>query len=222
MVTFNLSAITDNYPYMLRGLTVTLELAAIGCLGSLLLGFLVALARLSRHRVLRYPAVVYIDVLRMIPLVMVIFWIFFLLPIVTGKTIPPITSIMAALIFYNASYMAEIIRSGVESVPKGLAEAARSSGMSVFSTWRHILLPLAVSYTLPSIVTRCISVVMGTSLSYIIGVPDFFRTAYNVNSRIFSPYEIYLFVAAVYFVICYGLSQLGALIEKRRNRYLSR
>jgi len=207
--------IVANLPYLMKGLLLTLRLTAIAMIGSLVVGTLLVLARMSQRRWLRWPAIAYIDVLRMIPLVMVIFWMFFLLPILTGHAMPPELAIIGALVFYNASYIAEVLRAGIEAVPKGLSEAARSSGFGYIQTMRFIILPLAFSYMLPALVTRLISVFMGTSLAYVIGVPEFFRSAYNLNSRVFQPYEIFCFVALVYFVFCYGLSLLGEYLQRR-------
>lgn len=209
------SPVIRNLPYMLQGLQLTFLLALVGMSGSLVGGTVLAVLRLSPYRVLRWPAAVYVDVVRMIPLIMVIFWIFFLLPILTGHPVSATSAAMIALVAFNSSYMAEVVRAGLMSVPKGLGEAARSSGLSYFQNLFLITFPIAFRNMLPAIVSRFIALFMGTSLAYVIGVTEFFGAANNINNRIFRPFEIYLFVAIVYFVCCWSLSLLSRWIERR-------
>ena len=211
-------ALLRNAPYMLDGLATTIVLAFVSLLGSLVAGTFLALLRLSPWWWLRWLAVIYVDVLRMVPLIMVIFWFFFLIPILTGSPVGAITAAVAALVAFNASYMAEVIRAGIQSVPRGLIEAARCSGLNYRQCMWHIVLPIAVRNILPALVSRLVALVMGTSLVYIIGVTEFFRAATNINNRIFRPYEIFIFVALVYFVLCYALSVFGGFLEKRLSR----
>lgn len=204
-----------NLPYMLRGLQLTVLLAVVGLAGSFAVGTLLAMLRMSPWRALRWPAAVYIDVVRMVPLVMVIFWVFFLIPKLSGQPVTPVSAALIALVGFNASYMAEVIRAGIQTVPFGLVEAARSSGLSYVQAMSRIVLPIAFKNMLPAIVSRFIALFMGTSLAYIIGVTEFFRAANDINNRVFRPYEIYTFVAIVYFVFCYALSLLGRSLERR-------
>jgi His/Glu/Gln/Arg/opine family amino acid ABC transporter permease subunit len=202
-------------PYLLDGLAVTIQLAAISLVGSLALGTVLAMMRLSPFWWIRWPAILYVDTVRMVPLIMVIFWFFFLLPILIGQPVAAMVAALAALIAFNASYMAEVIRSGIQSVPRGLAEAARCSGLSYGQCMRHVVLPIAIRNILPALINRLVALFMGTSLTYIIGVTEFFRAATNINNRIFRPYEIFLFVALVYFAFCYSLSLFGGYLERR-------
>jgi His/Glu/Gln/Arg/opine family amino acid ABC transporter permease subunit len=210
-----MDVIFGNLPYMLRGLQLTILLSVVGLVGSSLVGAALAVLRMSPWWWLRWPAILYVDVMRMIPLIMVIFWVFFLFPILTGTTVPPVFAAGAALIAFNSSYMAEVIRAGIESVPRGLVEAARGSGLSYLQCMKHIVLPVALKHMLPALVSRLIALLMGTSLAYIIGVTEFFRAANDINNRVFRPYEIYIFVGVVYFVLCYSLSLVGRYIERR-------
>ena len=141
--------------------------------------------------------------------------IFFLFPILIGRPVAPVLAASAALIAFNSSYMAEVIRAGIQSVPGGLTEAARSSGMSYLQSMTYVVLPVALKHMLPALVSRLIALLMGTSLAYIIGVTEFFRAANDINNRVFRPYEIYIFVGLVYFVLCYSLSVLGRYLERR-------
>jgi His/Glu/Gln/Arg/opine family amino acid ABC transporter permease subunit len=210
-----MAAVLANLPYLLRGLELTIALAAISLTGSFVAGVVLALLRMSPWRWIRWPAILYIDVVRMIPLIMVIFWVFFLFPIMTGRPVAPVFAAAVALIAFNASYMAEIVRAGIESVPRGYVEAARGSGMSYLQSMAAIVLPIALKNMLPALVSRLIALLMGTSLAYIIGVTEFFRAANDINNRVLRPYEIYGFVAIVYFLLCYTLSLFGRTLERR-------
>jgi polar amino acid transport system permease protein len=154
----------------------------------------------------------------MVPLIMVIFWFYFLIPVLTGAPVGAGKAALAALIAFNSSYMAEVIRAGIQSVPRGLVEAARCSGMTFIQCTCRIVLPIATRNILPALISRLVALVMGTSLVYIIGVTEFFRAATNINNRIFRPYEIFALVALVYFILCYSLSLFGNFLEKRLAR----
>jgi len=210
-----MDVIVANLPYLLRGLELTVFLSLVGLVGSSIFGTLLALFRMSPRWWLRWPAGIYVDLMRMVPLIMVIFWIFFLFPILLGHAVAPVLAASAALIVFNSSYMAEVIRAGIQSVPRGLSEAGRSSGLSYVQCMGHVVLPVALKHMLPALVSRLIALLMGTSLAYIIGVTEFFRAANDINNRVFRPYDIYIFVAIVYFGLCYSLSFLGRRLERR-------
>lgn len=207
--------VATNFRYLLGGLGTTLALAVLSFAGCMVAGTALALLRLSPWRWLRWPAALYIDLMRMVPLIMVIFWFFFLLPILIGRPIEAFAAGLAGLVAFHSTYIAEVIRAGIQAVPRGLTEASRSSGMSYRHSMRHVVLPVAVRYMLPALVNRFVALFMGTSLVYVIGVTDFFRAAANVNMRVFRPYEVFVFVALVYFVFCYSLSRLGMYLERR-------
>jgi polar amino acid transport system permease protein len=125
---------------------------------------------------------------------------------------------LVALIVFNTSYMAEVIRAGIQSVPRAQMEAARASGLTYVQAMRFVILPQAIKNMVPALVNRFVALFMGTSLAYIIGVTEFFRAANNVNNRVYRSYEIYGFVAIVYFLCCYSLSLLSQLLERRLAR----
>ena len=203
---------------MLSGLQWTFILAAVSMVASFGAGIVFAMLRLSPYPWLRRPAIVYIDVMRTIPLIMVIFWVFFLVPVLTGRPTTPVRAALFALIVFNTSYMAEVIRAGIQSVSRTQTEAARASGLTHLQTMRFVILPQAIKNMVPALVNRFIALFMGTSLAYIIGVTEFFRAANNVNNRVYRSYEIYGFVAVVYFVCCYSLSLISQLLERRLAR----
>lgn len=209
------SVIPLNLPYMLQGLLLTFFLAIVGMVASLVTGTLFAMMRVSKIAAIRIPTAIFIDVMRTIPLIMVMFWFFFLMPILTGKPVSALVAVLVALIVFNTSYMAEVIRAGLLSVHRTQTEAAYSSGLSYLEAMRYVVLPQAFRNMLPAIVNRLVALVMGTSLAYIIGVTEFFRAANNVNNRVYQSYAIFTFVAVVYFVCCFSLSLLGRYFERR-------
>lgn len=209
------SVIPRNLPYMMQGLGLTFLLAIVSMSASLVTGTAFAMLRLSASRWLRIPAAIFIDVMRTVPLIMVIFWFFFLMPIVTGRPVTPLIAALIALIVFNTSYMAEVVRAGILSVPLTQMDAARGSGLGYLSAMWHVVLPQAFRNMLPAVVNRFVALFMGTSLAYIIGVTEFFRAANNINNRVFQSYVIYGFAALVYFVCCYTLSLLGGWLQRR-------
>jgi His/Glu/Gln/Arg/opine family amino acid ABC transporter permease subunit len=214
--------IATNARYLLQGLGVTVALAVLSFVGCMVVGTALALMRLSPWRWLKWPTALYIDLMRMVPLIMVIFWFFFLLPILIGRPIEAFVAGLAGLVAFHSTYIAEVIRAGIQAVPRGLVEASRSSGMTYRHCMQHVVLPVAVRNMLPALVNRFVALFMGTSLVYVIGVTDFFRAAANVNMRVFRPYEVFIFVALVYFAFCYSLSRLGLYLERRMAIGVSR
>lgn len=213
-----MDVILANSSYILRGLELTLILSSVSLVGSFIVGTTLALLRMSAWWWLRWPAILYIDTLRMIPLIMVIFWVFFLIPILTGDAVAPITAVLIALIGFTASYMAEIVRAGIQTVPSGLIEAARSSGLTYVHCMSRIVLPLALKNILPALVGRFVSLIIATSLAYVVGATELFRAVNDINNRVFRPYELYMFVGAVYFILCYALSGAGRALERHLGR----
>ncbi len=193
----------------------TLRLAVPAIALGLLLGVMVALARLSRLPALFYPATLYVQVIRGVPLVMVIFWFWFFIPIAFGVSLPEYGVALTAFVVFEAAYFGEIIRAGIQSVPRGQVEAARATGLGYVPTMRHVVLPQAVRSMLPSLVTQCIILFKDTSLASIIGYMDLTKAAQTVNNREIRPFELYLFLAVVYWVFAYGLSLASRALERR-------
>jgi His/Glu/Gln/Arg/opine family amino acid ABC transporter permease subunit len=195
------------------GGTLALAIPAIGL--GFVLGVGVALARLSHYRWLYYPASLYVQVIRGVPLVMVVFWFWFFIPIATGVPLPQYWVALVAFVVFEAAYLGEIIRAGIQSVPRGQVEAAQATGLSYAPTMRHVVLPQAVRNMLPSLVTQFIILVKDTSLASIIGYMDLTKAAQTVNQREIRPFELYLFIAVVYWVLCYGMSLWSRALERR-------
>jgi His/Glu/Gln/Arg/opine family amino acid ABC transporter permease subunit len=193
----------------------TLKLAIPAIVLGFALGVLVALARMAERSWLHYPAVVYVEALRGTPLVMVIFWFYFILPLLTGARPPEYTIALAAFVIFEAAYLAEIVRAGIQSVPRGQIDAATAGGLAFPQMMRYVVLPQAVRNMLPSLVTQFIVLFKDTSLASIIGMMDLTKAAQTVSQREIRPFEMYLFIAVVYWICTYSLSLLSRRLEAR-------
>ncbi|MBO8126640.1 MAG: amino acid ABC transporter permease [Firmicutes bacterium] len=209
--------ITNNIPYLWEGLKTTLKLAAISIGLSFVLGTLLGMAKLSKRALIRIPATLYVEIVRGTPLIMVIFWVFFLIPILVGHSIQPFTSAVAAFTIFTSAYIAEIVRAGINSIPVGQTEAALASGLTYWQAMRYIILPQAITRMIPPLVGQFISLFKDTSLAYIIGVLELTRRATIINNREFKSFEIFTFTALIYFVLCYAMSRFAKYLEKRRR-----
>ena len=193
----------------------TLRLAAPAIVLGFLLGTLVGLARLSRHGWLNWPAKIYIEFFRGVPLVMVIFWFWFIIPALAGKSLPEYSVALTAFIIFEAAYLAEIVRAGIQSVPRGQVEAATATGLSKIQLMRHVILPQALRNMIPALVTQFIVLLKDTSLASIIGYVDLTKAAQIVNNREIRPFELYLFIAVIYWLCSYSMSRYARHLESR-------
>ncbi|EFL51762.1 polar amino acid ABC transporter, inner membrane subunit [Solidesulfovibrio fructosivorans JJ]] len=207
----------------LGGLAMTVLLAVGGIFGAFWLGLGCGLLRISKKPLLRWPALIYIEIIRGIPLLMVVFWFYFLAPVLFGHTLPEAQSALIALIVFTSAYIAEIVRAGVQALPKGQMEAARGTGLSHFQAMTHVILPQALFNMIPSFVNQFVSLTKDTSLAFIIGVNELTKAATQVNNRtLTAPTEIFITIALLYFVICFCLTELSRWLEKHINRYQAR
>jgi His/Glu/Gln/Arg/opine family amino acid ABC transporter permease subunit len=209
------TVITSNWRLLLSGFLETLKLAVLAITASFVLGVAAGALRLARHPLLHYPALVYIEVIRGVPLIMVIFWFYFITPIVAGRPLDNFTSALIAFIVFEGAYLAEIVRAGIQSVPLGQMQAAVSSGLGQVQTMRHVVLPQALRNMVPALVTRFIILYMDTSLAYIIGVRELTRAARIIAEREFRAFEVFTFIALVYFICTFLLSLGARYLEKR-------
>jgi glutamate/aspartate transport system permease protein len=194
---------------------VTLLLTLLGVVGGIGLGTLLAVMRLSPLRVLSTFAALYVDFLRSLPLVLLIFWFFFLVPLAVGRPIGGFYSAVVGFILFEAAYFCEIIRSGIQSVRRGQIMGGLATGLTYRQTMQSIVLPQAFRNMVPLLITQCISLFKSTSIVYVIGVRDLFTAAEVVGTRDNRMVEMYLFVAAVYFVVCLSASLLVSRLERR-------
>lgn len=193
----------------------TLRLAVPAMLLGFLLGLFVGLGRLSKSRWISTPATIYVELFRGVPLVMVIFWFWFILPRALGVALPEYGIALAAFVIFEAAYLGEIVRAGIQSVARGQVEAAASTGLSSAQTMRLVVLPQALRNMIPALVTQFIVLFKDTSLASIIGYLDLTKAAQIVNNREIRPFELYLFIAVVYWLCAYGMSRYAGYLEKR-------
>ena len=203
------------FKFLLKGLIFSVELTVIATLGGLFIGTLLALMRLSGKAWLGVPATAYVNGMRSVPLVMVILWFYLLIPFVIGKPIGAEISAVITFIAFEAAYFSEIMRAGIQSIPRGQVMAGQAVGFTYAQNMRHIVLPQALRNMLPVLLTQTIILFQDTSLVYAIGAYDLlkgFVTAGKVYGR---PEESYLIAAVVYFIICYALSSLVRRLQAR-------
>ncbi len=214
----DLSVISINFKFMIGGLALTFELALMTMVGGLLIGVILSIARLSPRPWLYYPATAYIHFFRGLPLILVIFWLYFLSPVITGRPIGAFPAAVISFIVFEAAYFAEIIRAGVQSVSHGQAMAAYSSGLTFYQTTRYVILPQALHNMVPALVNQAVIIFQDTSLAYVIGLREFLRRVNLVDAREARSVELYLFAGLVYFTICSAGSLAIHRLEKRRAR----
>jgi polar amino acid transport system permease protein len=203
----------------LGGLALTVLLGLAALILALPLGILLALARLSRPRLLRWPVTAIIYIVRGTPLLMVVFWAYFFLPALTGQKTGQVTTMLAALVLFNGAYLAEVVRAGIQGIAHGQTEAARSLGLGYALTLRRIILPQALRNMLPSLVNQFVTTLKETSLGYIIGLQEVSFIASQVNSQVLvHPVAVYGALAFTFFALCFGLSRVAYALEKRLAR----
>ncbi|MBL3582259.1 amino acid ABC transporter permease [Oleidesulfovibrio alaskensis] len=208
---------SENEIFMgLGGLASSLLMALIAISVSFFIGLAVGLGRCARNRIFRLPCLVYIEIIRGNPLIIVIFWIYFFLPVVFGAYFDVFWSATIALTVFTGAYLAEIVRAGVQNIPAGQVEAAYFTGLSYFQTMRRIVLPQALKQMIPAIVGQFIAIFKDTSLAFVIGVLELTFVAQGLDNRLMVyPFEIWTTVAVLYFVCCYAMSVYAARLERR-------
>ena len=224
LANFDFSVITSNLPYLFfDGMRFTLGLTAMAAGMGIVLGTLIAMARLSGVPGLKHIAKVYVELMRSLPLVLVIFWFYFLVPYIgaylTGSPNPiQVGAFPSALItftLFEAAYFSEIMRAGIQSIPKGQTAAASALGMNYWQSMVNVVLPQAFRNMLPLLLTQTIVLFQDTSLVYVLSLTDFLGAASKVAQRDGRLVEMYLFAAVVYFAVCFTASFLVRRLQAR-------
>jgi glutamate/aspartate transport system permease protein len=219
----DLSAITSVAPFLLSGLLFTIQITVVGVAGGIVFGSLLAVARLSSNLLLSSFATVYINLMRSIPLIMVIFWVFFLVPWAIGwltnggrpVAVGASLTIYVTFVLFEAAYYAEIVRAGFRSISSGQYAACEALGLSKFHAYVYILFPQAIRNVLPILLTQTIILFQDTSLVYVISATDLLGAATKIAQRDGSLVEMYLTVGVIYFLFCYAASQLVKRLQGR-------
>ena len=201
--------------FVAKGLWFSTQLTFSAMIGGIVLGTILALMRLSGKWWLERPAAIYVDTLRSIPLVMVILWFFLLIPLLIGRPLGAETSAMITFTVFEAAYYSEIMRAGIQSVPRGQVYAGYAVGMTYAQTMQLIVLPQAFRNMLPVLLTQTIILFQDTSLVYAIGAYDLLKGFEIAGKNFNRPVETYLVAAGVYFVICFALSMLVRQLQRR-------
>jgi glutamate/aspartate transport system permease protein len=221
MYSFDWSSIPGALPYLWEGMVRTLQITVVAVIAGMVLGTILAICRLSRSRILSTLAGFYVTCFRSIPLVMVLLWFYLLVPDLIKKIIGNpnldirLLSAFVAFSLFEASYYAEIIRAGIQSVSKGQVSAGLALGMTGGETMRLIILPQAFRRMVPLLLTQAIILFQDTSLVYVMGLADFFGVAYNTGNRDGTLVELILFAGAVYLVICFIASTVVRKMQKK-------
>lgn len=221
---FDFDVISRSWVYLFQvGMVFTLKLTLLAMVGGIVLGTLLALMRLSGNRIVSGVASAYVNLIRSIPLVLVIFWFYFLVPYIAAWIIgadEPVkvgafSSALITFIMFEAAYYCEIMRSGIQSIPRGQVWAGQALGMNYAQTMSQIVLPQAFRNMIPVLLTQTIVLFQDVSLVYVLSIPDFVGAASKIAQRDGRLVEMYVFVAVVYFVLCYALSLLVRRLQKR-------
>ncbi len=221
---FDFDVISRSWVYLFQtGMVFTLKLTALAMVGGIVLGTVLALMRLSSNRLISGVASSYVNLIRSIPLVLVIFWFYFLVPYIAAWVIganEPVkvgafSSALITFIMFEAAYYCEIMRSGIQSIPRGQVWAGQALGMNYRQTMGNIVLPQAFRNMIPVLLTQTIVLFQDVSLVYVLSIPDFVGAASKIAQRDGRLVEMYVFVAVVYFVLCYALSFLVKRLQKR-------
>ncbi len=219
---FDFSVIVKNLPVLASGMLLSLQLFFIALAGGVFFGTLLALARLSSFKLLSIPAAGFVNLIRAVPFIMAIFWFYFLTPMLVekltgkqGEAVGPFTSAIVAFIMVEAAYYSEIIRAGIQSVPRGQPWAAYALGMNYWQAMGVVVLPQAFRNMIPIMLTQAIILFQDTSLVYVVGLKDFLGAASKAGQLTGRLIELYVFVAVVFLIICFSASRLVKYLQAR-------
>ena len=221
---YDFDVIRRTFPYLFReGMTFTVTLTLLAMTGGIIFGTLLAMMRLSGKKVLGLLAGGYVNLMRSVPLVLVIFWFYFLVPYIAAAVIGardpvPVGAFLSTVItftMFEAAYYSEIMRAGIQSISRGQVFAGQALGLTYWQGMRYVILPQAFRNMLPVLLTQTIILFQDTSLVYVISVTDFFGAAAKIANRDYRLVEMYTFAALVYFIISYTLSYCVKRLQQR-------
>lgn len=214
MTGLDLAVVWEYLPALLMGLGVNVALTALGFLGGIVLGGLLALANLSPRRVVRWPAYAFVEFWRSTPLLVQAIWVHFALPAVTGISTSAFGSALLALVFNVSAYAAEIIRAGILGVPEGQFQAARALALPRRIIWWKVILPQALRLVVPPLVSSTISVFKATAILSVLSINDLTRVASRVSAYTYQPIEVYTAAAVLFFLVGGAITWAGWRVER--------
>lgn len=212
---FDFNILLQYKDLLLHGLLVSFQLTLLAIIGGMFIGTFLALMRMSSIWVVSALAGAYVNFLRSLPLILVIFWFYVLTPKIVGHPIDAYSSVLIAFILFEAAYYCEIIRAGISSVKRGQVQAGLAMGFGYLNVMRYVVLPQALRNMLPVLLTQAIIMFQDTSIVYVVGVRDFLTTADVVANSTNRPIELYSTVAVVYLMICFTASRLVGTLQRR-------
>lgn len=203
----------------LGGLANTLILSALSIALAFPVSILFALARLSKSPLLRWPVTALVYFTRGVPLLMLILWSYFLVPLLTGADVPSFVTMLTTLVVYQSAFLSEVVRAGIVALGPGQMDAGRALGHGYLGAMRFIILPQALYNMIPSIISTFVSTIKDTTLGYVINVPDLTFAASQVNNQLLTqPFQVFLILAIAYYAICWSLTHVANRLERRITR----
>jgi polar amino acid transport system permease protein len=212
---FRWDIIPNNLDFLMSGLQMTLIISATALFFAMIGGLLLALVDMSRYLAVRAIGLAIGEVIRNTPILVQLLWVYYVLPIVFNIRISSLAAIVIGLSVYMAAFMSEVYRAGIQAVPKGHREAAQVLGLTPFQSFRRIVLPQAIRFTLPPLASNFVQLIKFSSLGAVISVTEITRRGMELSSSTFRPLEIFTFIAVVYFFICWPLSMAIRIWEHR-------
>lgn len=213
---FDFDVIIGSIPFLWKGLQVSFYLTFLALVGGIVFGTLLALMRISNIKFLKYFSMTYVNFLRSMPLILILFWFFFLIPLIIGRPIGGFYSAVIAFTMFEAAYYSEIIRGGLLSVSSNQVSAARATGLSYSQSMIYIVLPQAFRNMVPILLTQAVVLFQDTSLVYVVSLRDFMTASTIVAQSQSRLVELYLFAALVYFLICFAFSFMIKRIQNKK------
>ena len=216
---FRWDTVWGSFDFLMSGLQMTLIISAATLVLAMIGGLIIALLDMSRFRALRWVGVSIGEVVRNTPILVQLLWVYYVLPIVFNVRIEALVALIIGLALYQAAFISEVYRSGIQSVPKGHREAAQVLGLSPVQSFRRIVLPQAVRMTLPPLASNFVQLIKFSSLGAVISVSEITRRGMELAATNFRPLETFTFIAVVYFFICWPLAMAIRWWERRlQNR----
>ena len=212
---FRFDVVWNNIDFLMEGLWMTLLISFLALVISMVIGLFVAVMRLSKVRGVPFLAATYVEIFRDTPVLVQLFWVYYVLPILLGIQISAFTAAVIGLTLHSAAFLGEIYRAGIQSVSKGHVEAAKVLGLNPTQTFVRIVLPQAVRIVLPPMVNNLVDLIKLSSLASVFAVAEITRKATELSASTFRPLEIFTFIALMYFFICWPLSMGIRAMERR-------
>ena len=212
---FDYQVVIDSIPFLWEGMQLTFLLTFLAITGGLFLGVLLALARLSHIKVISFVAGSYVNFFRSMPLILVIFWFYFLVPFILGRPVGGFYSVLVAFTLFEGAYYCEIMRAGIQSVKMGQLQAGQAIGLTYIQNMRYVVLPQAFRNMTPILLTQAVILFQDTSLVYVVGLHDFLVNAEIVATRENRLIEMFSTVAVVYFILCLFFSLSIRKLQRR-------